>query len=34
MGNNKVVHASNPRDGIKITNGAAYRSIVTIRRVF
>ena len=34
MGNNKVVHASNPRDGIKITKGAAYRSIVTIRRVF
>ena len=34
MGNNKVVHASNPKDGIKITKGAAYRSIVTIRRVF
>lgn len=34
MGNNKVVHASNPRDGIKITRGAAYRSIVTIRRIF
>ena len=32
MGNNRVIHASNPRDGIKITKGAAYRSIVTIRR--
>ena len=34
MGNNRVIHASNPRDGIKITKGAAYRSIVTIRRIF
>lgn len=34
MGNNKVVHASNRKDGIKITKGAAYRSIVTIRRIF
>ena len=34
MGNNKVVHASNPSDGIKITNNAAYRSIITIRRIF
>ncbi len=34
MGNNKVVHASNPKSGIKITKGAAYRSIVTIRRIF
>ena len=34
MGNNKVVHASNPSDGIKITSNAAYRSIVTIRRIF
>ena len=34
MGNNRVIHASNRKDGIKITNGAAYRSIVTIRRIF
>ena len=34
MGNNKIVHASNPKDGIKISNNAAYRSIVTIRRIF
>ncbi|MCI6858803.1 MAG: C40 family peptidase [Eubacterium sp.] len=34
MGNNTIVHASNPREGIKITRGAAYRSIVTIRRMF
>ena len=34
MGNNKVIHASNRKDGIKITKGAAYRSIVTIRRIF
>lgn len=34
MGNNRVIHASNPKDGIKITKGAAYRSIVTIRRIF
>lgn len=34
MGNNKIVHASNPKDGIKISTNAAYRSIVTIRRIF
>lgn len=34
MGNNRVIHASNRKDGIKITKGAAYRSIVTIRRIF
>lgn len=34
MGNNKIVHASNPKDGIKISSNAAYRSIVTIRRIF
>ncbi|MCI6857737.1 MAG: C40 family peptidase [Eubacterium sp.] len=34
MGNNTIVHASNPRDGIKITYGVAYRSIVAIRRMF
>ena len=34
MGNNKVIHASNRKDGIKITNNASYRHIVTIRRIF
>lgn len=34
LGNNKIVHASNYKDGIKITNNARYRSIVTIRRIF
>lgn len=37
MGNNKIVHASNsapyPRGGIKISNNAKYRKIVTIRRI-
>lgn len=35
MGNNKIVHASNsapyPRGGIKISNNARYRRIVTVR---
>ena len=34
MGNNRVIHASNPSDGIKITNNARYRNIVAIRRIF
>lgn len=34
MGNNKIVHASNPRDGIKISSNASYRPIITIRRIF
>lgn len=34
MGNNKIVHASTRKTGIKISNNAAYRKIVTIRRVF
>ena len=34
MGKNKIVHASNPSSGIKITNNASYRSIVSIRRIF
>lgn len=38
MGNNKIVHASNsapyPKGGIKISNNARYRKIVTIRRIF
>lgn len=37
MGNNKIVHASNsapyPRGGIKISNNAKYRKIVTVRRI-
>lgn len=33
MGNNTIIHASNERDGIKITYNAAYRSIVAIRRI-
>lgn len=37
MGNNKIVHASNsapyPKGGIKISNNARYRKIVTIRRI-
>lgn len=34
MGNNKIVHASTRKTGIKISNNAAYRKIVSIRRVF
>lgn len=33
MGNNKIIHASNRRDGIKISYNAAYRPIAAIRRV-
>lgn len=38
IGKNKIVHASNsapyPRGGIKISNNARYRKIITVRRVF
>jgi len=34
LGNKKIVHASNPKSGIKITRNANYRHIVSIRRVF
>jgi cell wall-associated NlpC family hydrolase len=34
MGNNKIVHASNVKTGIKISNNASYRKIVAIRRIF
>ncbi len=34
IGNGKIVHASNPRDGIKISSNANYRHIVAIRRIF
>lgn len=33
MGKNRVIHASNRKDGIKITRNAAYRHIVCIRRI-
>lgn len=33
IGGGQIVHASNPRDGIKVSN-AGYRSIVAIRRIF
>jgi len=33
MGNNMIIHASNERDGIKISYNAAYRNIVAIRRI-
>lgn len=33
MGNGAIVHASNERDGIKISYNAAYRTIVAVRRV-
>ncbi len=33
MGNGRIVHASNSRDGIKISDNAAYRTIVSVRRL-
>ena len=33
MGNGQIVHASNSRDGIKISNNAAYRTITSVRRL-
>ena len=33
MGNNKIIHASNPKDGIKISNNASYTTILAIRRI-
>ena len=32
IGNGQIVHASNSRDGIKISNNAAYRTILSVRR--
>ena len=32
MGNGQIVHASNSRDGIKISNDATYRTILSLRR--
>lgn len=33
-GNNTVIHASNPADGIKYTSPANYRPVVAVRRIF
>lgn len=33
MGNGQIVHASNSRDGIKISDNAAYRTILSVRRL-
>ena len=33
MGNGQIVHASNSRDGIKVSNNAAYRTITSVRRL-
>ena len=33
MGNGRIVHASNSRDGIKISENAQYRTITSVRRL-
>ncbi len=33
MGDGKIVHASNSRDGIKVSDNAAYRPILSVRRL-
>ena len=33
MGNGQIVHASNARDGIKVSDNAAYRTITSVRRL-
>lgn len=33
IGNNKIVHASNPSTGIKISKNAAYRDVRCVRRI-
>ena len=33
MGDGKIVHASNSTDGIKISNDATYRTILSVRRL-
>lgn len=33
MGDGKIVHASNSRDGIKVSDNAAYRTIMSVRRL-
>ena len=34
MGNGKIVHASNRKDGIKISNNWQYQQVLAIRRIF
>lgn len=34
IGNNTIVHASNPSDGIKYTSPANYSTILAVRRIF
>lgn len=34
MGNGKIVHASNKKDGIKISNNWQYKKVLAIRRIF
>lgn len=34
IGGGRIVHASNHRDGIKISNNAFYRDVLAIRRIF
>ena len=34
LGDGRIVHASNSRDGIKISERADYRTIASIRRIF
>jgi cell wall-associated NlpC family hydrolase len=34
IGNNSIVHASNRRDGIKISSPVNYRTILAVRRIF
>lgn len=33
IGNGKIVHASNPKSGIKVSNNWRYRKVVAVRRV-
>ena len=33
MGNGQIVHTSNARDGIKVSDNAAYRTITSVRRL-
>ena len=33
MGGGQIVHASNAKDGIKISGNAAYRTILAVRRL-
>ena len=33
MGDGKIVHASNAKDGFKISNDATYRTIISVRRL-